>query len=427
MIEHTPTLRAPRRRERRPGRERAAEALLGWERDALIGLRVLDVIVPEGPATHAIPRQDGRDRAGEEGIAGRRARTARSATATAIDIPVELTVGATETHARPALQRLRARHHRALERDRERREETGRCTALAEVTSRLAGGPGRRRRCATSSATPPATSPARTPRCCSWPTRRARCWPPAATDRGCGDAAHRDRAPLAGAGVLQLRHAGVRLRRAAEGWPLAREAPRALGRHAAGDARRTLLGVLGRLWDEARSRSATARAACSACSRTRPRRRSRAPRCSRAWPQQSRTDALTGVAQPPRAGRRAAPARCSTRAATAVRFRSRLDLDTSRPTTTLRPPGGDGLLKGACAAWSDALRAGDVLARFGGEEFVDRPPGLRARDADVLIDRLRARRPAARPAAAGVAGLGRQRGRGRADRARRPGALPSQG
>ena len=52
---------------------------------------------------------------------------------------------------------------------------------------------------------------------------------------------------------------------------------------------------------------------------------------------------------------------------------------------------GDTLLKGACAAWSETLRGGDVLARFGGEEFVVVLPGCAASDAGTLIDRLRAR------------------------------------
>jgi diguanylate cyclase (GGDEF)-like protein len=61
------------------------------------------------------------------------------------------------------------------------------------------------------------------------------------------------------------------------------------------------------------------------------------------------------------------------------------------------------LLKGACAAWAEALRGGDALARFGGEEFVVVLPGCAEPDASVLIDRLRRATPCGQTCSAGVA------------------------
>ena len=72
---------------------------------------------------------------------------------------------------------------------------------------------------------------------------------------------------------------------------------------------------------------------------------------------------------------------------------------------------GDQLLKGACAAWSGALRGGDVLARFGGEEFVVVLPGCAAADAAALVDRLRRQAPSGQTCSAGVAAWNGARGR----------------
>ncbi|QEC46940.1 sensor domain-containing diguanylate cyclase [Baekduia soli] len=66
-------------------------------------------------------------------------------------------------------------------------------------------------------------------------------------------------------------------------------------------------------------------------------------------------------------------------------------------------PAGDALLKSCCAAWTGELRGGDVLARFGGEEFVIVLPACARPDAVALLERLRRVMPAARTCSAGVA------------------------
>lgn len=49
---------------------------------------------------------------------------------------------------------------------------------------------------------------------------------------------------------------------------------------------------------------------------------------------------------------------------------------------------GDALLTGIVAAWSGALRSGDVLARLGGDEFAVLLPDTDARTADAVLRRL---------------------------------------
>jgi diguanylate cyclase (GGDEF)-like protein len=56
---------------------------------------------------------------------------------------------------------------------------------------------------------------------------------------------------------------------------------------------------------------------------------------------------------------------------------------------------GDHLLARLGAAWSASLRPGDLLARFGGDEFVLLLPGVSARQLEPVLDRLRAAHPAA--------------------------------
>jgi diguanylate cyclase (GGDEF)-like protein len=64
---------------------------------------------------------------------------------------------------------------------------------------------------------------------------------------------------------------------------------------------------------------------------------------------------------------------------------------------------GDRLLKTAAAAWSELLREGDTLARYGGDEFIAILPGARLADAVALAERLRLAVPGEATASIGVA------------------------
>jgi diguanylate cyclase (GGDEF)-like protein len=64
---------------------------------------------------------------------------------------------------------------------------------------------------------------------------------------------------------------------------------------------------------------------------------------------------------------------------------------------------GDRLLRAAAAAWGASLRATDVLARWGGEEFALLLPGCDATGAAALIERLRGSLPDGVTFSAGVA------------------------
>jgi diguanylate cyclase (GGDEF)-like protein/PAS domain S-box-containing protein len=64
---------------------------------------------------------------------------------------------------------------------------------------------------------------------------------------------------------------------------------------------------------------------------------------------------------------------------------------------------GDRLLRAAAAAWQATLRATDVLARWGGEEFALLLPGCDGPGAAILIDRLRGMLPDGVTFSAGVA------------------------
>jgi diguanylate cyclase (GGDEF)-like protein len=65
-------------------------------------------------------------------------------------------------------------------------------------------------------------------------------------------------------------------------------------------------------------------------------------------------------------------------------------------------PAGDRLLKETAAAWREELRAGDFLARIGGEEFALLLPRCTSRDALMVVDRLRRRVPYEQTCSAGV-------------------------
>jgi diguanylate cyclase (GGDEF)-like protein len=64
---------------------------------------------------------------------------------------------------------------------------------------------------------------------------------------------------------------------------------------------------------------------------------------------------------------------------------------------------GDRLLKEVASRWTAELRRGDVLARFGGEEFVVLMPACPIDRAVQVADRLRALTPGRQTASAGAA------------------------
>jgi diguanylate cyclase (GGDEF)-like protein len=64
---------------------------------------------------------------------------------------------------------------------------------------------------------------------------------------------------------------------------------------------------------------------------------------------------------------------------------------------------GDRMLKLCAAAWSNQLRATDVLARYGGEEFSLMLSGCAMRDARALVERLRETTPEQQTLSAGIA------------------------
>jgi diguanylate cyclase (GGDEF)-like protein len=80
-----------------------------------------------------------------------------------------------------------------------------------------------------------------------------------------------------------------------------------------------------------------------------------------------------------------------------------LDLDRfKRFNDTRGHPAGDRLLKETAAAWREELRAGDFLARIGGEEFALLLPKCSSEDALMVVDRLRGRVPYGQTCSAGI-------------------------
>jgi diguanylate cyclase (GGDEF)-like protein len=65
-------------------------------------------------------------------------------------------------------------------------------------------------------------------------------------------------------------------------------------------------------------------------------------------------------------------------------------------------PAGDRLLKETASAWREELRAGDFLARIGGEEFALLLPNCNRQDALMVVERLRKRVPYEQTCSAGI-------------------------
>jgi diguanylate cyclase (GGDEF)-like protein len=63
---------------------------------------------------------------------------------------------------------------------------------------------------------------------------------------------------------------------------------------------------------------------------------------------------------------------------------------------------GDRFLKQIAGAWTQRLRAGDILARYGGEEFALALPGTGIDQAEMLLERLRELLPEGQTCSAGV-------------------------
>jgi diguanylate cyclase (GGDEF)-like protein/PAS domain S-box-containing protein len=67
-------------------------------------------------------------------------------------------------------------------------------------------------------------------------------------------------------------------------------------------------------------------------------------------------------------------------------------------------PAGDALLRDCARAWEGEMRAADLLARFGGEEFVVVLPDCESEEASAIVERLRAATPDGQTVSAGLAG-----------------------
>jgi diguanylate cyclase (GGDEF)-like protein/PAS domain S-box-containing protein len=120
--------------------------------------------------------------------------------------------------------------------------------------------------------------------------------------------------------------------------------------------------------------------------------------------QLARTDDLTGLAN-----RRRWHEELDRALARARRHRSPLcvamvDLDGFKTfNDTYGHPAGDALLRETSLAWADALRATDMLARYGGDEFSVILPDCPLEEALTVIERLRAATPGDATCSAGVA------------------------
>jgi diguanylate cyclase (GGDEF)-like protein/PAS domain S-box-containing protein len=380
-----------------------AEQLLGWDRGELAGLRALDVILtPEVGAGYAQTLAEATASRGASGLPDGPFETAVRHRDGRL-LPVEMTIGATDTERGMRFNVFMRDIRDRVERRRERQEEAEALAALADVTSRLARGLDdevvRHQLCDAAAKIAGGSSAALFVGdgdgglVVSGATAvELRGLTIAAGDRSLCLEAYNNAAPVFAADAP------------AAGFPLARrhDALSVAAQPVMLDGR--CLGVLAVFWDEVRTELGTrtgrllsllAHEASTAFARTALFAR---------LAEQSRTDALTGVLN-----RRALDDELHLALLNARRDGDPvsvavLDLDHFKAyNDTYGHTAGDTLLKGACAAWSETLRSRDVLARFGGEEFVVVLPGCPVADAGALIDRLRAGVPNRQTCSAGVA------------------------
>jgi diguanylate cyclase len=379
------------------------ERLLGWDRDALVGLRAVDVILPVAEREqHLASLATAARTHGAEGIPHEpwectvRHRDGRT-------FPVELSIAATPGPDGVRFNIFLRDITERVERRRERIQENEGLAALAEVTSRLARGLD--------------DAELRDQLC------RAAVKVASGAEAMLLVADGDDVLTITGAsdtswngiriehGTRSLAREAYRSRQlrfaadtAAEGWTVAAEhgMRSAVMQPILVDGR--CLGVLAVLWRDARPvlgeregrlLGLLAHEASTAFARTALFAR---------LAEQSRTDALTGVLNRRALDDELHLALLNARRDGADVSVAVLDLDHFKSyNDTNGHSAGDTLLKGACAAWSETLRSGDVLARFGGEEFVVVLPGCAPSDAGALIDRLRSVTPGGQTCSAGVA------------------------
>lgn len=118
----------------------------------------------------------------------------------------------------------------------------------------------------------------------------------------------------------------------------------------------------------------------------------------------SRTDPLTGAANRRQLDEELHRALVRVERSGADLTVALLDLDRFKAyNDTYGHPAGDVLLREAVAAWQAELRELDLLARFGGEEFVVLIPDTPPTQAEQVVERLRARIPHGQTCSAGIA------------------------
>jgi diguanylate cyclase (GGDEF)-like protein len=136
--------------------------------------------------------------------------------------------------------------------------------------------------------------------------------------------------------------------------------------------------------------------------------RRRADAARRALTELARTDALTGCMNRHGLHEVAARELARIRRMGSPMTVALLDLDHfKRFNDTSSHDAGDGLLRDAAAVWQQALREVDVLARWGGEEFVVLFPDTTPDVAALILDRPRMGTPLGQTCSVGVASIER--------------------